>query len=193
MRETARRPDIVLNVRAKAPTGRHPFGIELVEVENTEGNLSVPERLSTGTGVWTGAAGVSVLKTIDPMVVFGSLTYFHNFDGEFDDISGAPGDQPGRARIGNAIQYGTGVAFALNDTSSLSFSFTQRFVRSTRVRLDTVDEWQRVIGSNANVGTLNIGASFSLTDRLALRANLSTGITDDAPDMAVNVRLPYRF
>src|SRR3546814_10376623 len=72
LRETFRRPDVVLNARVKAPTGEHPFGVELVEIPGTAGNLKVPERLSTGSGVWGASAGISVLKTLDPMVVFRS-------------------------------------------------------------------------------------------------------------------------
>lgn len=191
-RETARRPDVVLNARVKAPTGRDPFGVELVEVEGTEGNLSVPTKLSTGTGVWGAAAGVSVLKTIDPMVVFGSLTYFHNFEGRFDDVDESSDDQPGRAKLGNAIQYGLGVAYALNDRSSINMSFSQRFVQRTKVRRDGED-WQKIVGSNFNVGVLNLGATFSLSERLALLANLGVGMTDDAPDMVVSLRVPYQF
>jgi hypothetical protein len=194
LRETAGRPDVVINARVKGPTGKDPFGIELTEVEGSEGNLQVPTRLSTGTGVWAASAGISVLKTLDPLVVFGSLNYFHNFQRDRPDISEAEGDQPGRVDLGSALQYGLGVAFALNDTSSLSLSFVQRFVRSSRLRLDDdEDGWQRIVGSSANVGLLNIGATFSLSERLALLANLTTGITNDAPDMTFSVRLPYRF
>ena len=193
LKETARRPDIVLSARAKAPTGKTPFGIGLDEIEDSGGNLTVPQRLSTGTGVWGAAAGLSVLKTIDPLVVFGSLTYFKNFGKKFDDLDEAEGDQPGRAELGNALQYGAGVAFALNDRSSLSMSFTQRFVRGTRIRRDDSGVWQRIVGSDANIGILSLGGGFSLTDRLALLANLSVGITDDAPDMTVGLRVPYRF
>lgn len=192
-RETTSRPDVVVNARIKAPTGRNPFGVELEEVEGSEGNLSVPNRLSTGTGVWAAAAGVSVLKTIDPMVVFGSLTYFHNFRKGFDDLDEAEGDQPGKAKIGNAVQLGLGVAYALNERSSLSTSFTQRFVRRSQLKLDGQDKFRDVIGSDANVGVLNLGATFSLSDRIALLSNLGVGITDDAPDMVVSFRLPYRF
>ena len=193
LRETARRPDVVLSIRAKAPTGKSPFGIELVEVPDTQGNLSVPEDLSTGTGVWGATAGVSVLKTIDPMIVFGSLNYFHNFRRHFKDLGEDDGDQPGLADLGDAVQYGAGVAFALNDSSSLGLSFTQRFVRTTRVRLDAGDTWQRIVGSDANIGILTLGATFALSNRLALLASVSHGITDDAPDMTVSFRLPYRF
>lgn len=197
-KETASRPDVVVNLRGKAPTGREPFGIELVEVEGSQGNLKIPSRLSTGSGVWGGSGGVSILKTIDPMVVFGSFTYFHNFERHFGDIDEAEGDQPGRARLGDAFQYGLGVAFALNDRTSLSTSFTQRFVRHARLRLDPTDpsteaHWQTIVGSEANVGVLNLGATFSLSDRLTIVSNLGVGITQDAPDMVFTIHAPYRF
>lgn len=191
--ESGGRPDVVLNARVKAPTGKDPFGIELVTVPGSGDNLKVPVRLATGTGTWAAAGGVSVLKTIDPMVVFGSVTYYHNFERHFDDLDEAPLAQPGRARLGDAIQYGGGVAYALNDSSSLSLSFSQRFVKGSKVKPDSTGIWQPIVGSDANIAVLNLGATFALSDRAALLFNVSHGITDDAPDMTVSVRLPIRF
>ena len=190
--ETFTRPDVVANVRVKAPTGRHPFGIELVDVAGSEGNLKVPEELAFGTGVWSSAVGVSVLKSLDPLVVFGSINYFRNFEESFVDIDEAPGDQPGRVKLGDSIQYGAGVAFALNERSSLSTSFTQRFVRGTRLRRDEAD-WQTVIGSDANVALMNFGATFALAEKVSLLGSVSIGMTADAPDMVVSIRLPIRY
>jgi hypothetical protein len=188
----------VFNVHARAPTGRDPFGIELTEVPGSQGNLKIPSRLSTGSGVWGAQAGVSILKTIDPMVVFGSLSYFHNFKRHFSDIDEATDDQPGEAKLGDSIQYGIGFAFALNDQSSLNTSITERFVRHSKLRFDPTDpahttDWQTVVGSEANLAVLNLGGTFSLTHRLTLIANLGVGITQDAPDMNLSVRLPYQF
>lgn len=193
-RETLRRPDVVLNARVKAPTGKSPWGVELVEVPGSLGNLKIPERLSTGSGVWGASFGVSVLKTIDPMVVFGSITYFHNFRRHFADLEEANFNQPGSVKIGNAIQFGAGVAYALNDRSSLNLSFTQRIVERTEIKRDcTGCQNQQIVSSQANVGIFNLGANFSLTDRLALIATFGIGVTEDAPDMSVGIRLPYRF
>jgi hypothetical protein len=192
MRETAGRPDLVLSARVKAPTGRHPFGVELIEVPGSEGNLSVPERLSTGSGVWGASIGVSALTTIDPMVVYGSLTYFYNFQRAFSDIDEAAGDQPGNAKLGSAIQFGAGVAFALNDKSSLNFSYTQRLIGRTRIQR-VGQAWQEVAGSQANVSMLNIGATFSLSKATTLITNLGVGLTDDSPNMVLSVRVPVRF
>lgn len=185
-------PDVVINGRVKLPTGRHPFGIGFTEVAGTEGNLSIPDRLSFGTGVYGASLGVSLLKTLDPMILFGSATYFHNFGRNFDDIDEVPGDQPGRVKLGNAYQIGAGLAFALNDKSSISMSYTQRMVERTRITPDSSDQ-RIVVGSQANVALVNLGATFSLGENLALVANIGIGLTDDSPDMAVSVRLPYRF
>lgn len=190
--ESLSTPDVVLNTRVKFPTGRHPFGIGFTEVIGTEGNLSVPDRLSFGTGVYGASVGVSILKTLDPMVVFGSATYFHNFSRNFDDIDEIVGDQPGRVKIGNAYQIGAGLAFALNDKSSISMSYTQRIVERTSLTPENRDQ-RTVVGSQANVALMNIGATFSLEKNLTLVANVGLGLTDDSPDMAISVRIPFRF
>lgn len=192
MTETLRRPDVVVSARVKFPTGRDPFGVEFVEVENSEGNLEVPQSLATGTGVYGGSLGVAVLKTLDPMVVFGNLTYFRNFSRDFDDIDENAGDIPGRVDIGDSWQFGAGLAFALNEKSSISMSYSQRLVERTRLTPDGQDP-RVVAGSQANIGIANFGATFSLSPRLALVANVGIGLTDDSPDMSVAIRLPFRF
>ena len=126
------------------------------------------------------------------MVVFGSLTYFHNFPRSFGDVDEAPGEQPGRVNVGNAYQLGAGLAYALNDRSSISMSYTQRIVEKSKVGLQG-QEMRDIIGSQANVGLVNLGATFSLSDHLTLISTVGIGLTDDSPDMSVSVRIPYRF
>lgn len=197
LKESFHRPNVVLNVRGKAPTGMHPFGIGLVEVPGSGGNLNVPERLSTGNGVWGISGGVSMLKTIDPMVVFASFNYYHNFEQHFDDISELDdttptGTIPGKVKIGDAIQFGAGVAFALNERSSLSVSFSDRIVSRSKVQNDGAAQ-NTIVGSQANIGILTFGATFALSNHLALLANIGAGLTRDAPGLTVGLRLPYRF
>ena len=192
MRERANRPDLVVNARVKFPTGRDPYGIAFVEVPNSEGNLNVPSRLSTGTGVYSASVGLSALKTIDPMVVFGSVNYYHNFQRHFGDIDEAVNNQPGRVDVGDALQFGAGLAYALNDKSSISMSYSQRIVQHSRIRRDGLD-WQTLVGSQGNVALVNLGGTFALARNLSLIANVGIGLTDDSPDMAVSIRIPYKF
>lgn len=190
--ETAKMPDVVVSARMRFPTGRDPFGIEFIEVQGSEGNLQVPQNLATGSGVYGASLGFAVLKTLDPLVVFGNATYFHNFARDFDDIDENEGDTPGRVDIGDAFQFGAGLAFALNDKSSISMSYSQRIIE--RTRLTPEGQASRVVvGSQANVGLVNLGATFSLGPRLALVTNVGIGLTDDSPDMSLGVRLPFRF
>ena len=190
--ERGARPDIVVSARVKAPTGRNAFGTRLVEVPGTQQNLFIPTSLPTGSGVWGASLGVSALKTLDPLVVFGSVTYFHNFKRHFADLDEADGAQPGEAKLGDALQYGLGVAFALNDKSSLSMSFTERFVRHSRLKLDG-GSFQTIVGSQANVGLVNLGGTFAMSDRLTLISTVGIGLTQDSPNLVFGIRAPYRF
>lgn len=192
MKETAGRPDLVVNARVKFPTGRDPYGIEFVDVPNSQGNLQVPRQLSTGTGVYSASVGLSALKTIDPMIVFGSMNYYHNFQRSFGDVDEAPGNQPGDVNVGDAIQFGAGMAYALNDRSSISMSYSQRIVQHSSIRRSG-EPWQRIVGSQGNVALVNLGGTFSLADNLSLVTTVGIGLTDDSPDMLVSVRVPYRF
>ena len=192
MKESAGRPDLVINARVKFPTGRDPYGIEFVDVSNSQGNLQVPRQLSTGTGVYSASVGLSALKTLDPMIVFGSMNYYHNFQRSFGDVDEAPGNQSGDVNVGDAIQFGAGMAYALNDKSSISMSYSQRIVQHSRIRRNG-EAWQRIVGSQGNVALVNLGGTFSLADNLSLVTTVGIGLTDDSPDMLVSVRVPYRF
>ncbi len=192
-RETEVWPDIVVNARGRAPTGRDPFGIELRTVEGTQGNLQVPEQLPTGNGVWQASAGLSFLKTIDPAILFASINYFHNFQKGFDDIDAADGDQPGDVDLGDSIQAGVGMAFALNERLSLSLSYTHRIVEESRTKSDLADRFTEVVGSDANVGILNTGITYAITDNLTFVSNVGAGLTEDAADVEIRVSFPYTF
>ena len=190
--ETIDHPDVVLSARVKAPTGRNPYGVPLVEVPGSGGNLKIPARLGTGSGTWGASIGASALKTIDPLIVFGNFSYFRNFQQSFPDISEAPGLQPGTVKPGDAFQYGAGVAFAVNDRSSLSFSFTQRFVEGTNLK-NAGGRYVPIIGSSANVASLNIGTTFAFSQRASVIVNVGAGLTRDTPDFSLATRIPFAF
>lgn len=190
--ESASWPDVVVNARIKAPTGQDSFGVPVIEVPGTEGNLIVPTSLPTGSGVWSGSAGVSLLKTLDPLIVFANMSYFYAPETHFDDIDEAVGNQPGDVDLGEAVQFGAGVAFALNERSSLSFSYTQRIGGRATIARD--EELKRpVVGSQSNVASFNFGASFALNRKISLLTSLGIGLTSDAPDLTFGVRLPFSF
>lgn len=190
--ETPTLPDAVVSVRVKAPTGKEPFGIKLVKQPNND-NLYLPESLPTGNGVWSVTPGISLVKTFDPAVLFGSLSYTHNFEDSFDDISSDINQKvAGKVRLGDSFQFGVGVAFALNEKMSMSFSVSDLVQRKSKLKPDGGD-WQSVVSSDANAGYFNVGMTIAASDNLTIVPNLAIGMTDDAPDFTFSLKFPYYF
>lgn len=185
-------PDAVATLRVKAPTGKEPFGIKLVQSAGND-NLFVPESLPTGNGVWSITPGISLVKTFDPAVLFGTLAYTHNLEESFDDISSTVGSKtPGKVRLGDSFQIGAGVAFALNEKMSMSFSVSDLIQRKSKLKQDGGD-WQSVVSSDANAGYFNVGMTIAATDNLTIVPNLSIGMTEDAPAFTFSLKFPYYF
>jgi len=185
-------PDAVATLRVKAPTGKDPYGIKLIQVAGND-NLAVPEDLPTGNGVWAITPGISLVKTFDPAVLFGSLSYTYNMEDSFSDISPTVNTKvPGDVKLGDSWQIGGGIAFALNEKMSMSFSVTDQFSRKSKIKPDGGD-WQSISNSDYNAANFNVGLTFAATDNLTIVPNLSIGLTDDAPDFSFSLKFPYYF
>ncbi|WP_455827293.1 hypothetical protein [Pseudomonas graminis] len=190
--ETDSLPDAVVSVRVKAPTGKEPYGIKLIGSPNND-NLFVPESLPTGNGVWSVTPGISLVKTFDPAVLFGSLSYTHNFEDSFDDISSNANQKVGgKVSLGDSFQVGLGVAFALNEKMSMSFSVSDLVQRKSKLKPDGGD-WQSVVSSDGNAGYFNVGMTIAASQNLTIVPNLAIGMTDDAPDFTFSLKFPYYF
>lgn len=189
--ETATTPDVVLNLGARAPTGTDPFGIKVISPDPNNTNLRVPGELPTGSGVWAGTLGLSMVKTLDPAIVFGGIEYTYQFDERFDDISTAPDNEtPGEVQLGSSLQLNLGTAFALNELMSLNFSFTNQLLNDSRIKSGG-GSWASIPGSSANIATFNIGSTFNISKQRSLSVTLATGLTREASDFGLNFRMPF--
>jgi len=193
LKEQVNRPDIVWNVRVKAPTGSDPYGIPIVEVPGSGGNLRIPDEFPSGNGVWALSTGLSFVKTIDPAILYANVNYNYNFKEDFDDISSDLGDQPGSIDLGDAFSYGFGLAFALNERMSMSFGYSQTFSEKSEQRLDSNGYSESIIGSDINSAQLNVGATYALSDRSSWITNVGVGLNTDAPDVTLSMKFPYTF
>jgi hypothetical protein len=194
--ETPSRPDVVLTAGVIAPTGRAPYGTDVRVIERDDDDFirfAVPSRQATGNGVWAVSVGASAVKTMDPAIVFASIGYQHSFLRSFGDIDTSPDTiTPGKVRLGDTFTFGAGVAFAFNDRTSMSLSFVDRIVREARIKIDGEDS-QPVIGSLGNIGTLNLGVTYAMSKHATWVALLGIGLTPDAPDFTLDVKVPYQF
>lgn len=185
-------PDIVASLRVRAPTGDEPYGIKLITEEGNN-NLSYPSKMATGTGLWSVNPTVSFVKTVDPAVLFASLTYTYYFSRDFSDISASESIiQPGSVQLGSIWGFGVGTAFALNDRLSLGLSYSQQIGSSSRTKIEG-GEWQDIAGSKSNVAVFNVGMTYALNKHLSIVPNLAIGLTPDTADYAVSIKFPYNF
>lgn len=193
VKESQRWPDIVTSVRVRAPTGRDPFGLKLIQPDDGNNNLNVPEKLPTGSGIWSTTFNVSALRTYDPVILFANLGYTYNKPTRFDDISPVL-DQisPAKVALGNTLQLSGGLAIALNDRSAISFSVAAAVSGATHTTAPG-EKKQRVPGSSSNSTTLNIGGSYVLPSGWTVNGQLAAGLTPDAPNFVFALRASKSF
>ncbi|WP_254615674.1 transporter [Cupriavidus basilensis] len=192
LRESGAAPDVVGSIRVRAPTGRSPFGIKLVSADPNNNNLNIADQLPTGNGVWAVTAGLSLLKTYDPVVLFVNASYTYNIKRSVSDISSVQGQvTPADVKLGDTIGFGGGLALALNDRTSMSMAFNAAISSSTQVT--TAGVTQTVIGSRANVATMTFGFNHVITKGLSVSTAIGIGLTPDAPNYTVTLRFPYTF
>ncbi|MNG08884.1 hypothetical protein D3C84_922730 [compost metagenome] len=143
--------------------------------------------------MWSITPGISLVKTVDPAVLFGNLSYTYNLEESFDDISPVQNQKVGgKVKMGNWFQFGLGTAFALNERMSLALSYSQLVSQKSKIKPDGGD-WQSVSSSDANAAYFNIGMTYALSDKLTMVPNLSIGLTPDSPDFSFSLKFPYYF
>lgn len=188
------RPETVLTGGVTAPTGREPYGLDWKVIERDDDDFirfAVPSRQPTGNGVWQANIGLSAVKTADPAILFANIGYIRSFKRSFDDLDSNPDTiNPGEVRLGDSYYFGAGVAFAFNERTSLSISFSDKLSARASTRYKN-GQWVKVIGSDANAGTLNLGVTYALTNKATFVSMLGVGLTPDAPDFSLSFKLPY--
>lgn len=188
------RPETVLTAGVTAPTGRAPYGVDWTVLERDDDDyirFAVPDEQPTGNGVWQGNLGLSFVKTADPAILFANVGYIHSFKRSFDDLDSNPDTvNPGEVKLGGSYYFGAGVAFAFNERTSLSISFSDKLSARASTRFKG-GQWAKVIGSDANAATLNLGVTYALNQKTTLVSLLGIGLSPDAPDFSLAIKVPY--
>lgn len=185
-------PDVVGSLKITAPTGTSPFGIGIRQPDANNTNLQVPDRLPTGNGIWSINPSISVLKSNDPVVLFGNLGFIYNVPRSVAVIDPVTFNAPGRIKLGPGLQIGGGFALVLNDRTSISTSVLTQISSATKIEV-AGRGWQTVPGSASTNTSLAFGLNYAISPRLTMSASLQAGLTPDAPNYALSLRFPYTF
>ncbi|WP_395648252.1 transporter [Terricaulis sp.] len=170
----------VAGLRVKSDTGTGPFDVARDE-------QGVSTELATGSGFWGVQGSLSFMYPSDPVVLYGNVSYLYNMPRDIDQQIGQV--MIGRVDPGDSIGVGFGFGFAVNPRISYSIGYSHSYVLPTESELD--DTTQR--STELQVGTVQLGLSFRATERLTLATGVDIGVTQDAPDVRVSLRTPFRF
>ncbi|WP_229502993.1 acetate kinase [Pseudoduganella guangdongensis] len=187
----ADKPFYVAGLRVKTRTGKDPFEVVTDCVrrcvgENVTGT-GLPLELPTGSGFYAVQPSLTWLYPNDPAVLFGSVSYLHNFkrkdlsrrvlDGEWEPI--------GTIKPGGVIGFNFGIGLALNEKTSLSFGYDHSSIARTR------QNGVPAPGSvRTQLGTLLVGFSYRLNAKRSVNVSVGAGLTRDTPDVSILVRVP---
>ena len=158
-------PDLIGAVAWRAPTGRSLYQVPVAAIANGSGTNQLTGRLTA-------------LKTVDPLVVFSTLSYTQSFNYR---------EPVGEVHDGNAIDFQLGGLLAVSPETSLSFTFDQQFKGHTSVN------GTRIQGSDGVAAIAELGLDQVLSSRTLLDITLGFGLSNDAPDYSVMVSLPIRL
>jgi hypothetical protein len=173
-------PIYVANLRIKSNTGRGPFDVGYDE-------FGVAKGLATGSGFWGVQGGVSFLLPSDPVVIYGGTSYLWHIPGNVNKlISGA---FVGRVDPGDAISANLGFGFALNPRFSFSLGYNHSYIFPTKTEIGGTNQRS----TSLQVGSFSVGTSYRISERQSVNIAFEFGMTSDAPDVSMSLRLPLRF
>lgn len=189
-----RRPDwpfLTGNLRIKSTTGTDPF--DLSGDALLSGEPETFDKLATGTGFWSVNPSITAIFPSDPVVFFGNLGYLYTLEDDKGSYTVGSGEglkelNYGDVDPGDAIRLNFGMGASLNDRSSFSLSYQLDKFSETRIELAPVPDIQ---GSDVTVGRLLVGYSLRMGNGAPLNVSVGIGVTDDAPDSALTVRVPF--
>jgi hypothetical protein len=170
-------PGAVFTAALVTPTGPSPFISPTQGVSVQQVPLDITQFIST-RGVWALRGGVQFFKTVDPIILFGGISYEYAFPLEQSGITFRPGWR---------IAYNAGISFALSERSTLGISFIGNYTAALQANSITY----RNMASEAGILRL------SLVQRVGagswLEPSLGVGLVSDSPNFQLGLNLRHRF
>lgn len=177
-RPVGQKPIFVGTLRVKSDTGKGPFEIGYDE-------FGVATGLATGSGFWAVQPGLNFLMPSDPAVIYGGAAYLYHIPRDVNEMVGDV--LIGRVDPGDAVSANIGFGFALNPRFSFSLGYRHNYIFPTKTEIGDTRQKSNYL----HVGSLNFGMSYRLTQRDVLNLGFEIGVTEDAPDVSITLRMPF--
>ncbi|WP_107297055.1 transporter [Photobacterium rosenbergii] len=180
-------PYWIAGLRFKTTTGSSPYDVPVNE-------LSDFEELPTGSGFPSIEPGLTMIMPMDPAVIFANLSYTWNIKDDVEVDVTVPSDddddertfQASEIDLGDVISFSAGMGFAVNPKFSFSLGLSHKTILKSKTDGSTP--------SNAKLlqlDSISMGANYAINPETTLNVGVSAGLTADAPDFQLTVRVPY--
>ncbi len=177
-RPVGQKPIFVGTLRVKSDTGKGPFEVGYDE-------FGVATGLATGSGFWAVQPGLNFLMPSDPAVIYGGVAYLYHIPRDVNELVGDV--MIGRVDPGDAVSANIGFGFALNPRFSFSLGYRHNYIFPTKTEVGDTNQKSNYL----HVGSLNFGMSYRLTQRDVVNLGFEIGVTEDAPDVSITLRMPF--
>lgn len=167
-------PYLIGNMRVKSHTGKSPFDV-------ATDNNGLQTELPTGSGFWGVQPSLTMVLPSDPAVLFGNVSYLWNIKRDL-------GGNFKRIDPGDAIGINFGMGLALNEKASYSIAYDLSVIGKSKQNGETIPRSQTI-----KLGSLLLGYAYRLTPDSSINVSIGVGITADAPDMQLTLRMPTGF
>lgn len=164
------RPDVILSLETRAPTGN--VDVALPVVLNGNGGTQIRSDVGLQIDSWSVGGALTLVKTIDPVIFFAQAGYTKTFaDGAID-----PGDQ---------IPYAFGLGFSLNDRISVRGAMVGTYIDEIEIAGRSIED------SALEINGLQFTATGQLSRNVFIEPFIGFGLTEDATDFSVGLSLLY--
>jgi hypothetical protein len=142
----------------------------------------------TGSGYNSVSLSFNVNKTSDPAVLYAGMGYAYAI-GRRDVVYTPPGQQAVTIDYepGSNFSLLFGASYALNYKLTISMDYEQSFNMTSKINQ------QRIADSTTNAISLRWGWVYNINDNTSIDLSVAAGLTSDAPNAVVTLRIPWRF
>lgn len=188
------KPYFVAGLRVKSRSGRDPFEVVTDCTARCSGpgaaGSGLPLDLPTGSGFYALEPNIAWFMPASPATFFGTVSYMHNFkrNNVSRRILNGESEALGDITPPDSFGFNAGLGFALNDKASVSVGYDHISVGRARQNHQTIPTSIRT-----QLGTIMVGFSYRIDPQRTINISIGGGLTRDAPDVGMMIRVPFAF
>ena len=142
-------------------------------------------------------SGISLSKNFDPIVSYGTISYSYKLDiRDLNQSHGFRADDPSQPIIltkvdpGDSFSLTMGIGYALSYNVSINWAVNYSYYLSTSYTYKDIGTQKT---SPSVISSFIFGTGWRTPSGRNISVNVRFGITDNTPDIAFTVRLPFTF